>query len=193
MRSEVSSPSENATTVRYRFGWGMLAGALGLCAFVGLFVYYLATPEQAAREFDPLIPWIMVAVIGPFALLMLAGALFMLSRTHRVHVDERGMWFSSWGGIELVSWSELRSVRAREPQPKEEGNPDSDSLPAALEFSPADSGFAERHSQLVKADDSAVCIVDLPGRGTARRLARAISSHRPQLLRTSHAGADPSR
>ncbi|GAB3275626.1 hypothetical protein [Parasphingorhabdus pacifica] len=192
MRSEASSPGENATTVRYRFGWGMFAGALGLCSFVGLFVYYLVTPDQAAREFNPIIPWIMIAVVGPFALLMLAGALFMLSRTHRVDVDDRGMWFIGWGATELVSWSELQAVRAREPQPKEKENADSRALSAAVEFFPDDSGFTDRHRRLVKADASGACIVDLPGRGTVQRLARAVSTHRPELLRPGQSAADSS-
>lgn len=183
MRSEVESPSENATTVRYRFGWGLLAGALGLCAFVGLFVYYLATPEQAAREFNPVVPWIMIIVLGPFALLMLAGSLFVLARAHRVHVDERGMWFSGWEERELVSWSELSGVRAREPRPKPKDDPQAEALSAALELHPVDAGFAERHRALVKSGADAVCTVDLPGRATVRRLARAISEHRPDLLR----------
>lgn len=183
MRSEVESSGENATTVRYRFGWGFLGGALGGCAFVGIFVYYLLTPEQAAREFNPVIPWIMIILFGPFALLMLAGALFMLSRTHRVHVDERGMWFSGWEERELVSWSELSGVRAREPKPKPKDDPEAKALPAALEFHPVDAGFAERHGKLVKSGMDSVCTVDLPGRATVRRLARAISEHRPDLLR----------
>lgn len=65
-------------------------------------MYHLLTPGQAVCEFHPLIPWIMIILFGPFALLVLAGALFMLSRTPRVHVDERGMWFSGWEERELV-------------------------------------------------------------------------------------------
>lgn len=179
----MGSPSTNAATVRYRFGWGLLAGAWGLCAFVGLFVFYLLTPEQAAREFNPFVPWICIIVFGPIALLMLVGALFVLSRTHRVHVDERGMWFSSWGNSELVAWSELRGVHAREPQPKKKDDPDSEALSAALELYPGGDGFADRHGQLVKASGDSACTVDLPGRASARKLAQAITAYRPDLLR----------
>ncbi|QUH04464.1 hypothetical protein HUO13_30090 [Saccharopolyspora erythraea] len=176
------APGENATVVRYRYGWGMLAGALGLCAFAGIFVFYLLTPDQAAREFNPFVPWVMIILVGPLALLFLVGSLFVLSRTHRVHVDERGMWFSSWNETDLVAWTELRAVRG-EPQPKPKDDPKANSLPAALELYPGDANFAQRHGKLVKATDAGPCTVDLPGRATARRLAQAISAHRPDLLR----------
>ncbi|CAM05168.1 hypothetical protein A8924_6331 [Saccharopolyspora erythraea NRRL 2338] len=177
------APGKNATVVRYRYGWGMLAGALGLLAFAGIFVFYLLTPGQAAREFNPFVPWVMIILVGPIALLFLAGSLFVLSRTHRVHVDERGMWFSSWNETDLIAWTELRAVRAREPRPKPKDDPKADSLPAALELHPGDANFAQCHAKLVKTTDSGLCTVDLPGRATVRRLAQAISKYRPDLLR----------
>ncbi|MER7013405.1 hypothetical protein ABT324_18460 [Saccharopolyspora sp. NPDC000359] len=183
MHSQTWAPSRSAKVVRYRYGWGFLAGALFLCAFDGLFVYYALEPEAAAEGHHPVVGWVFAAIFAPFALIMLLGGLFMLSRGHQVRVDERGLWLRSGGDTDLVAWSELRAVRGQEPRPKAQDDPNSEALPAALVFHPADRAFGVRHAVLLKSPNPPEAQLELPGKATVQRLVRVMSEVRPDLVR----------
>ncbi|WP_433869735.1 hypothetical protein [Saccharopolyspora sp. CA-218241] len=183
MHGAAGAPQATATVIRYREGWGMLAGALLVCGFVGSFGYFLVNPDDAVRGGGSFVPWLVVIVFGPLALLFLALALFFVSVPQRLHVDERGLWHRMRKDANFIAWAELSGLRGQEPQPKRKDDPDSEPVPGALVFDPVDAGFAERHAGLLDRRAPEGCHRMLLRRGVVRRIVRAVSDRRPDLLR----------
>lgn len=181
MHSATGSPHATATVVRFREGWGMLAGAVAVCGFVAPFLYFVLHPDEILRG-SVFTPWLVVIVVGPLALLFLAVALYLVSCPQRVYVDGRGLWFKEWGEPTLLAWSELRGLRGQEPVPKRKDDPEAQAVPAALVFYPVDADFAERHPGLLDRRAPEGCHRKLIRRGVVRRIVDAVADRRPDLL-----------
>ncbi|TDC94808.1 hypothetical protein E1161_07120 [Saccharopolyspora aridisoli] len=101
MQTEMWAPSASAKVVRYREGWGFLAGMLFLLAFVGLFLAVALSPDEIVtrkgRDAAPYIGWFFTVLFGPLALIGVVGAIGMVAQLHRLLIDERGIWLRIHG------------------------------------------------------------------------------------------------
>lgn len=180
------APSGSAKVVRYSEGIGCVGGG-AFMTLVGSGALYLAlNPEQAMRGSPSValvVGWAMTLFVFVPGVLMILIGLVLLARPERVHLDERGIWLRDNGKFDLIGWTEIGALHGRLPQPKAEGDPNSSPVPAALLFQPADSGFLGRHPKLADPENPEVPRLKLPGKNPVRRLTRAISEYRPDLLR----------
>lgn len=187
VRTELWAPSDSAKVVRYREGWGFLAGMLLLLSFAGLFLAVALFPDEIVtrkgRDFAPYIGWFFTVLLGPLALIGVVGASGMVAQLHRVLIDERGLWLRIHGKTDLVSWSELHAIHGQLPRPKVKDDPNSKPVSAALLFQPVDDGFDKRHERILDKQQPGPPQIKLPGKSVVQRITQAVSEVRPGLLR----------
>ncbi|RRO16187.1 hypothetical protein EIL87_14135 [Saccharopolyspora rhizosphaerae] len=185
MRTELVAPSDSAKVVRYSEGFGCLGGGLFLAVVGSAFLYLALYPEEAVKSpasVAAVMGWFFTVLVFVPGVLMLIAGLVVLLRPERVHLDERGIWLRRHGEFELISWTEVRALHGRFPQPKVKDDRNSKPTPAALLIQPADNGFLARHPQLADRENPEVPRLALPGRGAVQRLTQAIGDLRPDLL-----------
>lgn len=190
---DIEAPAVGASVVRYREGWGVLAGILGLSVIPALILGYLFFPSMRSEGFYPVVAWVF---FGFFALIPLFGipvSLAMLAKPTILYIDETGIWWDASTRFAVIRWSEVRGLQGRKNVrvvPRREG--EQGTILSGIEMLPQYPQFAEqrqwlRHIEYGERSNSPEWrtkgyIFDLPYMRVQRQVLTEIQDRRPDLM-----------